>query len=143
MLCAGVAAEKQQQFCDLLLDIGNGEYPTVATSTASTSSDYIQLPPDMVSQAASEDELIDNVFGELGVTPSVGRAILSTHNADINKLNAKITERFPGQVRLCLTRCASISISIGTGYRIVQSHMRAPLAICNVDPLCLHGMHQA
>ena len=52
----------------------------------------------MVAPSSDVDHLIDNVFGQLGVDSSEGKAILSTHNADINSMNARITERFPGQV---------------------------------------------
>lgn len=51
----------------------------------------------MVAHTQELNDLIDTVLGELGTDSPVGRANLSTHNADINMINAEVTERFSGQ----------------------------------------------
>ena len=95
-----MAAQKQQEFCDLLLAIGNGTQPTLPAHGLSKTDDTVQLPPSMVSSAKTLDEFIDQVFGELGTADLTGKAILSTLNSEINAINARVTERFPGQVKL-------------------------------------------
>lgn len=97
---AGVAAQKQQEFCDFLLAIGNGTQPTLPAHGLSKTADTVQLPPSMVSSAKTLGKLIDQVFGELGTADLTGKAILSTLNSEINVINARVTERFPGQVKL-------------------------------------------
>lgn len=53
------------------------------------------------------------VFGELGTADLTGKAILSTLNSEINAINAKVTERFPGQVKL-----SNAALAFATGLNL-------------------------
>ena len=110
---AGVAAQKQQEFCDFLLATGNGTQPTLLAHGLSNTADTVQLPPSMVYSAKTLDDFIDQVFGELGTADLTGKAILSTLNSEINAINAKVTERFPGQVKL-----SNAALAFATGLNL-------------------------
>lgn len=84
-------------FSKQLLAVGNGEIP-IDISTG-----LISLPPDFCQFASSKEELITQVFPDIGrnyvnhVWLSE-RAILAAKNKDVDDLNSKIQTQIPGQL---------------------------------------------
>ena len=92
-------AAAQQGFSELLLRIGDGREPV----HADLEEDMIQLPPAMCAATDEPATLLDTIFGtdEARFRDSnfmVGRGILTPKNADVDALNDRALQRFPGQV---------------------------------------------
>ena len=92
-------AAAQQGFSELLLRIGDGREPV----HADVGEDMIQLPPAMCAAIDEPATLLDTFFGpdEARFRDSsfmVGRGILTPKNADVDALNDRALQRFPGQV---------------------------------------------
>ena len=90
-------AQSDPWFSEYLLRIGNGTEETIGD-------DYVRLPDDIVIGYTDTDvavnTLISSVFPSLGehATSAAymsGRAILSTKNEHVDRLNAMMIERFP------------------------------------------------
>uniref|UniRef100_A0A0E0I015 ATP-dependent DNA helicase n=1 Tax=Oryza nivara TaxID=4536 RepID=A0A0E0I015_ORYNI len=105
-LSRNMRAQSDPWFSDYLLRIGNGTENTIVD-------DYIRLPDEIViGYSDNEDSvntLIEYVFPSLDDernTTSVEymstRAILSTKNDFVDKLNTKMIDRFPGKERIYL-----------------------------------------
>lgn len=103
-LSRNMRAQSDPWFSDYLLRIGNGTENTIVD-------DYIRLPDEIViGYSDNEDSvntLIEYVFPSLDDernTTSVEymstRAILSTKNDFVDKLNTKMIDRFPGKERI-------------------------------------------
>lgn len=91
-------AQSDSWYADFLLRVGNGTEETFGD-------DYVKLPDDIVVNYTSDDsvdKLIDLVFPNLpanctSVEYMRGRAILSTRNEHVDKLNARMIGMFPGE----------------------------------------------
>uniref|UniRef100_A0A453CJP7 DNA helicase Pif1-like 2B domain-containing protein n=1 Tax=Aegilops tauschii subsp. strangulata TaxID=200361 RepID=A0A453CJP7_AEGTS len=99
-LVRNMRAQSDPWFADYLLSVGNGTEDTV-------DDDYIRLPDEIcvpyTSDATDIDKLIESVFQmtleENLLDPNyiTSRAILSTRNEYVDKINMKMIERFPGE----------------------------------------------
>jgi len=98
-LVQNMRAQSDPWFSDYLLRIGNGVEETI-------DQDYVRLPSDICVPYTGEEsninDLIDVVFPMLeeNMTNSnyiTSRAILSTRNENVDGINMKLIERFPGQ----------------------------------------------
>ena len=107
MLCSyachfvGLEAERQRDFGEFLLRVGDGKEPTFAE----VGEDYIQLPSDMLENSQQRKGLIDWVYHDLlqhHRDPSyfAKRAVLSLKNSDVDALNDIVLDMFPGEVSL-------------------------------------------
>jgi hypothetical protein len=97
-LVQNMRAQSDPWFSDYLLRIGNGVEETI-------DQDYVRLPSDICVPYTGEEsninDLIDVVFPMLeeNMTNSnyiTSRAILSTRNENVDGINMKLIERFPG-----------------------------------------------
>jgi len=95
-------AQSDPWFSEYLLRIGNGTEETIGD-------DYIRLPDDIVigftGTEVAVNKLIQDVFPSLveHATSAVymsSRAILSTKNEHVDRLNAMMIERFPGEEKV-------------------------------------------
>ncbi|KAG8364624.1 hypothetical protein BUALT_Bualt18G0016800 [Buddleja alternifolia] len=97
-LSENMRAQDDQRFSDFLLRIGNGEEPTIEN-------DMIRIPDSMSMPWEGEhsiDELIRTIFPNLSshmydVDYMEGRAIITPLNDDVDKLNEKALDAFPGE----------------------------------------------
>ena len=99
-LARNMRAQRDPRIADYLLRVGNGTDDTV-------DDDYIRLPDEIcvpyTSDATDTDKLIESVFrmtvDENLLDPNyiTSRAILSTRNEYVDKINMKMIERFPGK----------------------------------------------
>ena len=99
-LARNMRAQSDPWFADYLLHVGNGTEDTV-------DDDYIRLPDEIcvpyTGDATDIDKLIESVFrmtvDENLLDPNyiTSRAILSTRNEYIDKINMRMIERFPGE----------------------------------------------
>ena len=90
-----------------LLRIGDGRQP-VETDLGE---DIIKLPADMCAESDDSAALLDTVFRtyvDMFNQPAfmVGRGVLTPKNADIDDVNAKALQRFPGQVCFQARACS-------------------------------------
>jgi len=101
-LSQNMRAQSDPWFSEYLLRIGNGTEETIGD-------DYVRLPDDIVIGYTDTDvavnTLISSVFPSLGehATSAAymsGRAILSTKNEHVDRLNAMMIERFPGEEKV-------------------------------------------
>ena len=103
-LSRNMRAQSDPWFSEYLLRIGNGTENTIRD-------DYVRLPDEIViAYGDSEDsihELINHVFPSLDDEKNASsasymstRAILSTKNDYVDKLNANMIDRFPGQAKV-------------------------------------------
>jgi hypothetical protein len=91
---------KQKEFAELLLKIGNGEYPT-DPGTENT----ITLPDDMVISNNNLTDLIDFVYPNLvensgNIDYMVGRAILTPKNTDVDMISDMVMSKLPGETKV-------------------------------------------
>lgn len=96
-LHVGDEAGQLKDFTDMLLNIGDGTFPTVPDMPPHT----IRLPDELVAPTEELDDLITTVFGTVITAPYAGRHILTPLNVDVNEINEKCIDRVPGQV-ICL-----------------------------------------
>ncbi|KAL6634793.1 hypothetical protein ACP70R_027464 [Stipagrostis hirtigluma subsp. patula] len=98
-LIRNMRAQSDPWFADYLLRVGNGTEVT-------TDDCYVQLPDEICIPYTGEDsdinKLIDSVFPMLDENISdpnyiTSRAILSTRNEYVDKINMRMIERFPGE----------------------------------------------
>uniref|UniRef100_A0A453I9Q3 ATP-dependent DNA helicase n=1 Tax=Aegilops tauschii subsp. strangulata TaxID=200361 RepID=A0A453I9Q3_AEGTS len=99
-LVRNMRAQSDPWFVDYLLRVGNGTEDTM-------DADYIRLPDEIcvpyTSDATDIDKLIESVFqmtleeNLLDPNYMTPRAILSTRNEYVDKINMKMIERFPGE----------------------------------------------
>ena len=101
----GVAhLEQLKRFAQWLLQLGEGTDPTTDHDT-----ETIALPEDLcLEEGCSLEALVDWVYPDLASNCTnsawlAGRAILMPKNAEVDRVNAKIAESFPGQVWECLS----------------------------------------
>ncbi|GJU54433.1 ATP-dependent DNA helicase PIF1-like protein [Tanacetum coccineum] len=89
-------------FLDFVLRVGNGDKETV-------DGNYIRIPDDMVipytNEDKSKDALIDVVFPSLRINGGssddiISRVILSTKNENVDDINEKLIDRFPGAQKI-------------------------------------------
>nr|AAL58156.1 hypothetical protein [Oryza sativa Japonica Group]AAP53342.1 hypothetical protein LOC_Os10g22130 [Oryza sativa Japonica Group] len=103
-LSRNMRAQSDPWFSEYLLRIGNGTENTIRD-------DYVRLPDEIViAYGDSEDsvhKLINHVFPSLDDEKNASsasymstRAILSTKNDYVDKLNANMIDRFPGQAKV-------------------------------------------
>ena len=101
-LSQNMRAQSDPWFSEYLLRIGNGTEETIGD-------DYIHLPDDIVigftDTEVAVNKLIQDVFPSLveHATSAVymsSRAILSTKNEHVDRLNAMMIERFPGEEKV-------------------------------------------
>ena len=93
-MCASDAkGEALQQFTDMLLEVGDGTYPTEPALGAH----HIRLPNHMVTPTEDMDDLITAVLGNV-TEHKVGHHILAPINVDVDMINDKATNRMPGEV---------------------------------------------
>jgi len=102
-LTRNMRAQSDPWFSDYLLRIGNGNEETIAN-------DYVQMPEDtVIGYTDDEDDclnkLIQHVFPSLednakSTAYMSSRAILSTKNEHVDRLNEKMIDRFPGEERV-------------------------------------------
>jgi hypothetical protein len=101
-LSQNMRAQSDPWFSQYLLRIGNGTEETIGD-------DYVRLPVDIVIGYTNTDvavnTLIFSVFPSLGehATSAAymsGRAILSTKNEHVDRLNAMMIERFPSEEKV-------------------------------------------
>ncbi|KAG8367344.1 hypothetical protein BUALT_Bualt16G0062400 [Buddleja alternifolia] len=91
-------AQDGQNFSNFLLNVGNGEEPTIEN-------DMIRIPDSMSMPWEGEhsiDELIHTIFPDLSshtydADYMESRAIITPLNDDVNKLNEKALDAFPGE----------------------------------------------
>ena len=96
-----MGAENDKWYSEFLLRIGNGTEETYGN-------DYVQLPNDIVIEYESEqsiDILIKHVFPDLKFNYNNAgymheRAILSTRNEYVDRLNARMIDMFPGEEKV-------------------------------------------
>jgi len=98
-LSRNMRAQSDPWFSEYLLRIGNGTEETIGD-------DYVRLPNDIVIGYTEADEsvqtLIQHVFPSLEANATSApymstRAILSTKNEHVDKLNAMMIDNFPGE----------------------------------------------
>jgi ATP-dependent DNA helicase PIF1 len=104
MLANGQDPKLVQEFCEFLLEIGEGRYPTV-TDPVDNSTDNIQIPEDI---AINTDEhgLIAVVYPNIAKTMDniSDRAILATTNKTCDIYNQIITSICPGKQKLIISK---------------------------------------
>ena len=98
-LSQNMRAHSDPWFSDYLLRISNGTEETIED-------DYVRLPDELVigytDNEVAANKLIDDIFPSLeehatSVAYMSSRAILSTKNEHVDKLNTIMIERFPGE----------------------------------------------
>ncbi|KAG8371199.1 hypothetical protein BUALT_Bualt13G0062200 [Buddleja alternifolia] len=95
-LSENMRAQDDQYFSDFLLRVGNGEEPTIEN-------DMIRIPDSMSipwQEEHSVDELIHTTFPDLSshtydADYMQSRALITSLNNDVNKLNEKVLQAFP------------------------------------------------
>ncbi|XP_066363911.1 ATP-dependent DNA helicase PIF1-like [Miscanthus floridulus] len=101
-LSRNMRVQSDPWFSNYLLQIGNGTEETIVD-------DYISLPDDIVigftDMKVAVNKLIQDVFPSLveHATSAIymsSRAILSTKNEHVDRLNAMMIERFPGEEKV-------------------------------------------
>jgi len=101
-LSRNMRAQSDPWFSEYLLRIGNGTEETIGD-------DYVRLPDDIVigytDTEVAVNKLIQDVFPSLeehvtSATYMSSRAILSTKNEHVDRLNAMMIERFPGEEKV-------------------------------------------
>lgn len=99
---AAAELEELEHFSQWLLGLGEG---TDATTDRDT--ETVALPENLcLNDGCSIDTLVDWVYPDLATNCSssawlAGRAILMPKNAEVDRVNAKIAETFPGEVWEC------------------------------------------
>ncbi|KAJ3690083.1 hypothetical protein LUZ61_019247 [Rhynchospora tenuis] len=92
-------ASSDPWFAQFLLNVGDGTEPSIGN-------DFIRMPDEMIipytTEEESIDELIETVFPSLNenghrIDYVASRAILSTKNEYINRLNEHMIETYPGE----------------------------------------------
>ncbi|KAL0381194.1 UNVERIFIED_CONTAM: hypothetical protein Sangu_0183700 [Sesamum angustifolium] len=97
-LSENMRAQHDPHFSDFLLRVGNGDEPTIEN-------DMIRIPDSMAMHWEGEnsiDELINAIFPDLSshmydTDYMENRAIITPLNDDVNKLNEKAINAFPGE----------------------------------------------
>ncbi|KAK4385903.1 hypothetical protein Sango_2714300 [Sesamum angolense] len=97
-LSENMRAQHDPHFFDFLLRVGNGDEPTIEN-------DMIRIPDSMAMHWEGEnsiDELINAIFPDLSshmydTDYMENRAIITHLNDDVNKLNEKAINAFPGE----------------------------------------------
>ena len=90
---------------EYLLQIGNGQRLDVpeCVLAALRTDDVVPLPPNIVSDAKTADELIDQIYpnlgGEFDASNIDGTAILTPYNRDVDALNALAMSRVTGEAK--------------------------------------------
>jgi ATP-dependent DNA helicase PIF1 len=101
-LSRNMRTQSDPWFSDYLLRIGNGTEETIGD-------DYVRLPNDIVigfnDTEVAVNKLIQDVFPSLeehatSATYMTSHAILSTKNEHVDRLNAMMIERFPGEEKV-------------------------------------------
>jgi ATP-dependent DNA helicase PIF1 len=91
----GQFAQQADNFSHYLLRIGDGREHTVRKGNIDN---FVQLPDGMCVQ--NVDDLLSAVFPHFNDIQSfAARAILSPRNADVDFINNKVIDRFPGEVQ--------------------------------------------
>src|ERR1043165_8290251 len=90
--------QKQKQFAEFLLKIGNGIYPIIPNTE-----DTISLPSDIVILGGTLTNLIDFVYPNLiensgNANYMVSKAILTPKNINVDTISDIIMQRIPGEV---------------------------------------------
>ncbi|KAJ8937734.1 hypothetical protein NQ318_009144 [Aromia moschata] len=88
------AEHDQQQFCNWLLDLGNGILPPYRRTFYG---DLIQIPPQCI--VDTKEELLDFCLGNLDFDFISNKAVLTPLNITCNELNSHVIERLPGQAK--------------------------------------------
>ena len=95
-------ADEINQYGDWLLQLGSGSLPVLLDRPA----EVVQLPDNIVSRAASDGEFIDEIFPNLWTNANDrhwlrGRAIMTTLNKVVDRLNEQVMQKFPGPEYVC------------------------------------------
>ena len=109
----GTNVQKQREYGELLLQIGNGTLPNVVEE-GSPFKDLIKLPEHLCI-GPEKAALIDRIFPDLNRNWCnehwlCGRAILAPKNSTINEINMIITKAFPGPEILCESADSIVSV---------------------------------
>ena len=94
----GVDAAPLRNWAEFIERIGNGTEPTVAWGGAE---DYVRLPPAIClpPESLNEAGLIDGIFWEGRWYERdwlTGRAIMAVRNEEVDRMNQRVSGRFPG-----------------------------------------------
>ena len=94
-------AAELQQFVSFLLNVGQGDVPTV-TLPRNMPSDFISIPQEMIIPGDNLSNLIRHVYCNIANNVHnhnylMGRAILTTKNKDVKVINNLLLDCLPGQ----------------------------------------------
>jgi PIF1-like helicase len=114
---------KQREFAKFLLKIGDGKYP-INPGTENV----ITLPTNMVIPKGKLTDLIDFVYPNLvensgNIHYMVGRAILTSKNADVDIISDIIMDKIPGEVQIYPS---ADSADLTEGSNVQQSQVYSP-----------------
>ncbi|GBP91138.1 hypothetical protein EVAR_24090_1 [Eumeta japonica] len=139
--------ETAAHFAKILLQIGEGTYPTDQTTG------LIELNSDFCNIATTENELIDKIYPNIiqnytNVEWLFQRAILATKNNIVDDINFNILKKIPGEEKVYKsidTMSTPLSIFLH-GYTVTRNvftyerSLRRPRAYCEL--LCVRGKNR-
>jgi ATP-dependent DNA helicase PIF1 len=103
ILGSNESKEKQQEFMDYLLKIGDGKEKTIKLLTNSNmNEDVIEIRDSMLSKSTNLDEFIDEVYPNISNTTidadyALERTILTPKNEDVDIINNKVLDKIKGE----------------------------------------------
>lgn len=102
---------KLKAWNDFLLEMGEGRFPTVPNTT-----DYVVLPPSILSRSKKVKKLIKWVYGNIAdwrgdERRMVKRGIVTPKNLNVDAMNEICTNAYPGEVGQHLAHLSSFNIT--------------------------------